>query len=339
MADDRRQAGQRRNVDGLPVRASPLPPQADRTRPGPRCRRKRYADAARGWRLPQGKRTYTDRPYNESQGVTVRSFALEYAVSPSDGLTLTAGVGRHLQRINSATTLGATSYLIGASQELDARTRLRASLSRQARMPSLRQLYDPTRGNPGLRAESALNAELGIEHQLDERTRLSATLFQNRVSNYIENSAATDRFENFSRYRFRGLELATTVHAGRTLLINGSYTYLQARNMDGSGVDDLQYRPRHTIGAAAAWRFAPDMTLSGTVEYVSNLPYYSRDTPPSKARLGSFVLLGVRVARQLPGTDMTLYAGASNLLDKNYQTSYGLPQPGRTIYIGMAYRL
>ena len=81
------------------------------------------------------------------------------------------------------------------------------------------------------------------------------------------------------------------------------------------------------------------MTLSGTVEYVSSLPYYSRDTPPSKASLGSFVLLGARVARQLPGTDVTLYAGASNLLDKNYQTSYGLPQPGRTIYVGMAYRL
>jgi len=34
---------------------------------------------------------------------------------------------------------------------------------------------------------------------------------------------------------------------------------------------------------------------------------------------------------------LSVYLGADNLLDEDYEQSYGLPQPGRTAYAGLEY--
>ena len=44
--------------------------------------------------------------------------------------------------------------------------------------------------------------------------------------------------------------------------------------------------------------------------------------------------MSARLRYLLPKQMGTIYFGADNLLDEEYETSYGFPQPGRFVYVG-----
>ena len=58
-----------------------------------------------------------------------------------------------------------------------------------------------------------------------------------------------------------------------------------------------------------------------------------------KAKLNDYTLVNVKLSQRLPGNRMTLYIGADNLFDQNYETSYGLPRAGRFLYGGVEFRM
>jgi outer membrane cobalamin receptor len=57
-----------------------------------------------------------------------------------------------------------------------------------------------------------------------------------------------------------------------------------------------------------------------------------------KAKLADYALVNVKLAQALLDRKVTLYLGADNLFDQNYETSYGLPQAGRFVYGGIELR-
>jgi outer membrane receptor protein involved in Fe transport len=75
--------------------------------------------------------------------------------------------------------------------------------------------------------------------------------------------------------------------------------------------------------------------------YVGNQYFYTKNNvnPVRKLKLEDYLLVNLKLSQRLFENRATIYVGANNLFDRNYETSYGFPQPGRFIYGGVEFRL
>ncbi len=91
----------------------------------------------------------------------------------------------------------------------------RASVGRSYRVPTLNERYWETLGNPDLRPESGLNAEMGLTGRTQPNPKLllmaDLTAFRNRIDNWTYwNPDRNYRVENLQLVVAQGLEIATT---------------------------------------------------------------------------------------------------------------------------------
>lgn len=86
--------------------------------------------------------------------------------------------------------------------------------------------------NPGLGRETIRSSELGLVHQLDDRARLTATVFSNQVGQLITlgtpPGGPETRFDNGMRVRARGAELEYERRALSGAALRASYSYARA---------------------------------------------------------------------------------------------------------------
>ena len=144
--------------------------------------------------------------------------------------------------------------------------RLRASLGRGFRAPSLAELFTSTAEqgirvvpNPNLENETSWSSEAGATARLGERFELDAAVFWNEYQNLIEPGLVTGgteiQFANVTRARIRGLDLTARAAA----LVEGhlsadlAYTFLDARDLTLD--QPLAFRPRHLATLSADWLF------------------------------------------------------------------------------------
>ncbi len=264
--------------------------------------------------------------------------ALQYEVQPLPRLGLVLGAGGHLQRRDNGKTDHAGSYMIGLSYDLASGTRLHASHNRQVRFPSISQLYDVGSGNEELKAERTLHYEAGVDQQLPAATTLGLTGFLSDASNFIEKNDTTDRNENFEKYRFAGAEFTVENRAVENLLLRASYSYLYSEDRSaGSGKQQLQYRPRDKVTFEGRYAFAFGLNADASLLHVARQYFYD-STGTLKKRLNDYTVINVKLSQDLWAKRLNLYAGIDNLLDEDYEQSYGLPQAGRTYYGGAEVR-
>jgi outer membrane cobalamin receptor len=249
------------------------------------------------------------------------------------------GYGHHWQagsdrRENGASALGSASY------ELFPGTRLKASVSRNIRFPTLRDLYAPSEGNPDLAAERAYTYQGGVEQRLPWNTVASATGFYTVAKNLIQKDQVLSRSENLAEIRFAGFEVTGSTSPVERLLLRGSYTYLESKDRAREGRQEQQYTPRHKVALEAKYELAFGLSPYVSLSWTGDQYYYTKNsvTPVRKGRLGDIVLVDVKLSQWLLRDRLSVYAGATNLLDWNYESSYGLPQPGRFVYGGLECR-
>lgn len=276
--------------------------------------------------------------YDLQRDLQLYSLALQHELALLEDLGAVIGVGGHLQRQDDGGTEDALSYQLGLHYDLVPGTRLRASHSRKVRFPSIRQLYDVGSGNEDLTAERTLNYELGIEQQLPAETSVVLTGFVTDAKDFIEKRDATDRYENFEHYRFKGLELALENRMFERAFIRATYSLLfsENRNVDNSR-DELQYRPRDKATLEGQYRFSFGLTVNASLLYVARQYVYDSDWT-EKVKLNDYTLVNLKLKQAFLSEQLEIYVGADNLFDEDYEQSYGLPQAGRTLYAGMNYR-
>ncbi len=287
-----------------------------------------------------GGGTYTSQNINLAREIGIQSLDLEYSVHPLPKLSLVAGVGQYWQRLDNDSHRNAHGYLLGSSYQWLPRTRLRASFSRHIRFPEIQQLYNATSGDPGLLPESALNTEIGIDHQILSGTTVGLTLFHDDVHNYIEKNNTTNFYQNYDHYLFQGIEFSGKTRYFKRLELTGTYTYLQSENKSYAASSNLlQYRPRHKLDLSADYRFNHGYSAFMSMLFIANQEYFSNSNPTQNGQLNGYTLFNIKLNKHIEATHLTLYVGANNLFDKNYETSYGFPQAGRVIYTGIEYGL
>lgn len=123
----------------------------------------------------KGERSDIDshvKDYDKDETTDIRehlytySSSLEYNVNPIDPLGIVLGAGWHLQERTKGDNEDDYSFLIGAYYDLFSQTRLKASVARKIRFPSLRRLYEEGKGNPDLEAERTYHYQAGFEQNI-----------------------------------------------------------------------------------------------------------------------------------------------------------------------------
>ena len=282
----------------------------------------------------------TFTPLVADKSIGLYSAGIEYELTPLPGLGVVAGYGHHLQNRDELREDDYT-LLAGVSYDLFRETRLKAAFKRNVRFPSLGDLYDLSKGNPQLTSERSFTYETGMEQKLPENGSVSLTGFYTVAENLIQNDQTTSRNTNLAEIRFAGIELSATSHAIKNLLLRGSYSHLYSRDKSRAGRDQQQYTPGDKAALEGKYDFNSGFSSYASVEYVGNQYFYTKNniTPLQKAKLNDYTVLNLKLSQKLLNNTATLYLGVDNLLDENYETSYGVPHAGRFLYGGVEFRM
>ncbi|MBJ6802786.1 TonB-dependent receptor [Geomonas propionica] len=285
-----------------------------------------------------GTPSYSDLAKDRS--LSLYSAGVEYELSPVPGLGLVAGYGWYWQH-RSELAQDDYSFLLGANYDFATDTRLKASFKRNVRFPSLGDLYDISKGNELLATETSRSVEAGIEQKLPREARVALTGFYTEAKNLIQNDQTTGHNMNLSEVRFAGAELQGEARPMASLLLRAGYTYLHSEDRSRPGREEVQYNPRDKVTLEARYDARCGGSAYLAVNHVANQYFYTKDNVPvvQKAKLNDYTVVNLRLSQKVLQDRVTLYVGANNLFDQNYETSYGFPQPGRYIYGGFEYRL
>lgn len=278
-------------------------------------------------------KTYTWRDVDDSRNLNIYTMALEYELAIVKDLGLVLGYNHNWQDKSGPGKDGG-SYLAGLNYRLRPGTGLRASYAHKIRFPSIRQLYEVDAGNADLDPERSDNFELGIDQDLPMNSRVSLTGYYIEARNYIEKDV-NDVYQNNDKYRFAGFELTGETRPVKGLWLSAGYTFLDSKDESaGTEKDELQYRPRHKFTVQGKYTLPFGLSLYAGVQYLADQVYYSKKSPLVKADLGDFALVDVKISQSLWNDRFSIYLGADNILDKDYEESYGYPAQGRFVYVG-----
>ncbi len=224
----------------------------------------------------------------------------------------------------------ATSPSVSAAAWVNARFKLRASLSRAFRLPTFTELYysDPADlGNPNLKPESATSYEGGADAYLSKKTHAAVTIFQRRDTNdidYVKAPAATVwTAMNFDKLHFTGVEASVdyTPITGQTIGV--AFTGLHGLSANDS-ILQSKYTFNYPVQSAVVqWTGAVGSrviarTRIGTVNRLAHYPYTIWDASAAYAQ-----------GRVRP------YLRLTNLTNADYQEILAVQMPSRGIVGGV----
>lgn len=236
-------------------------------------------------------------------------------------------------------------------------TRLRGSLGRGLKEPTFLETSSSgfSVGNPDLEPERSQVWEMGLEQSLGgSGVEASFTWFSQDLRDLIQYTfmpptPGGPNYFNVAKARTRGLEAALTVPLG-DLSLWGGYTYLDSEVVD-AGFDEgegavfvegeaLIRRPGHQANLGGVYRFAGG-ALSGNLRWTGSRPDRDFSAWPARpVELSAYTLLslGAEVTVLDSGRgrpSVTLDIKGENLLDEEYQGTYGFEAPGRAFLLGV----
>jgi len=286
-------------------------------------------DSAGIWKVAAGlnaEKEETDQVTNFSgnfnASIETRSAFVELALRPVENLTLTAAARLDdNSRFGQFDTYRLTGAYVFADALFGGDVKLRASWGTGAKAPGLYQLFDPTYGNPNLGVEESQGSDIGVDIFWD-RVTVEASLFQNHVEDEI---AWAGTYVQIGETKSAGLELGLTAKVNRWLSLTQSYTYLDAQ----SEVTGLWLgRPRHAAFTSAT--VSPDQRWQATLR----ARYRSDNESSYGGATDSYVVFDLLGSYRINDT-FEVYGRVVNLLDEDYQISWGEQTQERSAFVGV----
>jgi vitamin B12 transporter len=194
----------------------------------------------------------------------------------------------------------------------------RASAGTAFRAPTFNELYFPFGGNAELKPERSRNLEAGLTHFRGAH-ELSVTTFQNRIRDLIVLDANFIP-QNASRARITGVE---TEWSWSTTEWRASAAYTWLRALDEETDLQLPRRARDSL------RLDLDRDLDRASLGASVVGQGRRfDDRNNTVELPAYATLDLRAGYRL-NPEWTASATWTNVLDRDYETVAGYPQPGQ----------
>ena len=287
------------------------------------------------------------------------SFAAEDTFHVNSALDLVAGVSYDDYTVTASedynTTTGLFSYPKGGADAFNFQGaaiwnysdtgQLHATVSDRARFPIFFELYSTRFGtavpNPNLGPERAINYEIGVKEMLFGNTRVEGALFYSDVKDLIQTVQVTagatpqTQAQNVGNGEFYGFEISADTALSSQFSVGGNYAYIYRKVKDNlQPLLRLTGVPKNKAFAYITWRPDAQFSVTPSIEIAGDR-WSDRTTSPAQAfpyiKVGAYTLVSLQGEYKLT-ENFSFTAGAKNLLDDNYELSWGLPQPGRTYY-------
>ena len=254
------------------------------------------------------------------------------------------GTAGHIISSDESSTSRAVSGNLGVLYKATEDVNLYANVGRAFRAPTLLELYfygphdvGNDIGDPDLDPETSWNFDIGVKTRGD-RLQTSASLFYNRISDYIvkENQGTGDYiYKNYSDVALYGAETSLDYDLGGGFITFASLSYVHGENEDTGealpGIPPLKarYGLRYDTFVGDNWLWAE---LSGTTASSQHR------TGVNERSTENYTRGDLRVGLDL-GETWSLVGAVENFADTKYQDhlstvwqEYGVTdQPGRNI--------
>ncbi len=219
--------------------------------------------------------------------------------------------------------------------------------------------------NPDLKAEKAINYEIGVSDTIGNVTFDAAAFYTDVRDTNLEvvvPSAECDsgfcyQTQNFGKSRVYGLELASVIRMTDSFNLGLAYTYMEKelRSLIAKA-EDLKPTnvPKHKLTVYGDWRVAEGLNIIPKVEaYSSRYSTLGGNNMVNAAvrvhgngigtgigmqdgtKIGGFATAGLKIQYQ-PTDALEISVGVDNIFDKNYQLAEGYPEEGRNYFLTLS---
>ena len=277
--------------------------------------------------------TYAFANLNQDDGITTYSAAVEYKVDPFARTHVSAGYSHHW--FSGATGLDQGDQgVVGLAYDLTQTLQAFGSFAHKIRFPTIDQLYNPQMGNAALVPEVSDNLEGGLTWRPVPAAQVTASVFKNRVSNFILNNMITQSYFN-SDVVISGVQANASYVVFDGLTVRPGYTYLDVRYP--STDLPVDYRPHHVVDLLTTFAPGANWLLSADASYVAAQSVGQRSNAAIRLGLSNYAVLNAKIQKSFPDLGLDMYVRATNLTDTPYAYAVGFPAPGRTLYAGLEY--
>lgn len=223
-----------------------------------------------------------------------------------------------------AHTTGSAAYGYAFSSAL----RGRVAYGTAFRAPTFNQLYSPNFGVATLKPEEARNREFGLTWDKAGH-QLSATYYDNDVTNLIVNSGSPSRPSNVSNAKLQGWTFA---YGGtlKSTRIDASLDLSEPKNADTG--KQLQRRSEQQFKLSAS------RTIFGWLAGMEFQAMGRRfDDAANLNAMGGYSLTNVFIEKKLDPS-LTFFARANNIFDREYELARTYGTPGANLFVGLRYQ-
>jgi vitamin B12 transporter len=277
--------------------------------------------------------------------------------SPISRLTLSAGARAEDNASFGTRVVPRAGAVFGVryAKGLWGDTRARVSYGEGVEEPTILESFDTdpcSLGNPNLRPQRSRTVNVGVDQYVaDDRVRISATYFTDRFRDLITFVVVPQagcpfgdtEILNTDLSRARGVNFSSGIRVLHWLSLNGNYSFDDTRVLQSSSAsagvqvpgDHLLRRP---VNSGNVWLNANYRGFNLNVNaYLSGARVDSDFDGLGLTRNPGYSRFDVASSYNL-GRGVSLYARATNLLDKPYQEALGFPALARDVRVGLRYR-
>ncbi len=210
-------------------------------------------------------------------------------------------------------------YLINPSVDLS------ATLSYAENVPTFSDLYWPSSGNPNLKTEKGLNADIGLTTTIGNFT-YEGSLFGRNIYNAIAYSSTTYLPDNIAHSVYLGTEQSAEFTLNDIASLQANYQYNKSYDLSNGKTfaDNVEVSSirKHTAKGSL-------FLASGKFDSALSAEYLGKTSS-----LESVFLINLSVGMQVTEA-LNAYVAIDNLLNTSYElTSGGYPMPGTKIRLG-----
>lgn len=221
----------------------------------------------------------------------------------------------------------------------------RLNWSQGFRVPNIQELFLMTStgtlqtGNPELQPETSDNFEFGFRWEEPNGLIADAALFYTQADNYIETVQQGQfyTYRNIAEANSYGLELAVSYLLASGLEPYANITLMEREYKTTSGSSKNTGTPKFWGNTGLRYHHS-SFEVDGFANFATRTKNDNLEGTSyfGNNEYGGYVTLNLRVSTKLgPKDQFTVYGSIENILDKNYQTTELIHEPGRFITLGV----
>ena len=218
-----------------------------------------------------------------------------------------------------------TSYRTAAIYRLNNGVAFRAMSSSGFRAPSLYERYAGFGGNKNLKPEESETQEIGIEKVYQSGSSVRMTAFNTSVDNLIEYSGGYTQSTN-SR-KSQGIEFEGKWLASDTISVDGTYTYVDAKN----GTKVAARVPGHDFSLSIFANITPKINSNLEINHIMD---YKDTVSGSLVDMPDYTVTNLAVSYDM-SNNLLGYVRIQDLMDTDYETVKDFNTGGRQIFAGI----